>query len=135
MGYVRYVEGVEVVGHVGWFGCLFADGRVSSGWGPEGLSVSSDVLGRLLPVERWETRPASGVVGWVMTCECGWRGTPIARVADRHGAGLPLRRFAADEHGDPVDFWGDPVDVDDLLGHPEWSAHVDFVLAASVTTR
>lgn len=106
---------------------LFADGAVGSGWRHGGVLVTCLGDGTKLAVEEWQSRPESGVIGWLPVCSCGWRGTPATRVptAQEHD---PARRqiFCLKYHLDEVA-------ENALMFYDEWKAHIEpFDLLAEV---
>ena len=88
MGY----EHEDAPGHEGWVGSVFADGTLSSGTST-GAGVYAEGY-TYLPHDDNDTstwgvidptylRPYSDITGWVVRCECGWKGVTRPLVLER----------------------------------------------------
>ena len=102
-------------GHEGWVAMLFADGATGSGSASGLITVSTLGDGTRLPYDQWQSRPGADVVGWVVTCECGWRGRPWQRTLDPNGDSIDARVGYTD---DPT--YAEPHEWLESLLHDEW---------------
>lgn len=111
--------------HEGWVAPTFADGGLGSGWGvaATGEGTAGVLVARIgdreLDSDDWQYRPEAEVTGWVMACDCGWRGQPWTRATSLADQDLAARRAYS-----PGDNYGDgPREIEDAC-HTEWLAHI-----------
>lgn len=123
-------------GHELSISSVFADEMIAVGSQGHAILVGATSEGHLLPVEEWEPRSPSSVVGWVVVCTCPQgpqtvlaRWTRVAAVADEDLAAGAL--YAADEDA------ADPDVRDDVesLMHALWGAHRRPGMAAEELER
>jgi hypothetical protein len=102
-----------------------------SGWSDGGITVTTAADGTDIP---WDERPASGVVGWRVSCDCkgrsqAWHGRRWDR-ADVHDRRLSVPDDdAAEDLMFAEDSW-----VTDLL-YDEWLRHLGEVYASPASPQ
>ncbi|MDT5039254.1 MAG: hypothetical protein QOE51_239 [Actinoplanes sp.] len=113
------------VRHEGLLGATFTDGGVGSGYA-EGRVLVVRIGERDLGPEEFHVRPDAEVIGWVMSCSCGWRGEQWWRAVEPADQDVRLRRVYS-EHPSP------PLEVIDEPTSAEYRDHIrpvrDAVLA------
>lgn len=78
MGYIADIDDPD--DHEGWIAMTYADGKVSSGTSSafgvylDGYAYLADQPGEIDPSF---LRPFADTKGWLVRCECGWRGVEV----------------------------------------------------------